>query len=416
MYIPIVWAAMLSAMTELPVDTLLSVDQAIAILDAAPVTPRVVRLPLMETMGMRLAEDVLADRDYPPFDKAVMDGFAVRSVDASHPGVELKVVGTIAAGRAGCEIIRAGESAAIMTGAPLPAGADAVIPVERVSRGDGKITLHAVVGKGQAMARRGSDCASHKLLLSRGTLMGPAQLGVAGTVGMVSLAVFDAPSVAVLSTGDELIDIDQVPTGGQIRNSNSVMMLALLRQLGCRVRNLGIAADDPQRIRHCIEDGLRADALFITGGMSMGEHDYVPRILRELGLKLEISKLRIKPGKPFAFARDGGGRMAFGLPGNPVSAFVCTVRLAARVFARMSGGSPDMLTIQGILDGSLPANGPRELYLPARRKGQCVTPLIPNGSADLFTLATANCLILRREGESALASGAAITTIDIPGS
>jgi molybdopterin molybdotransferase len=145
----------------------------------------------------------------------------------------------------------------------------------------------------------------------------------------------------------------------------------------------------------------------------MGEHDYVPKILQEIGLKLKISKLRIKPGKPFAFAHGEDGRMAFGLPGNPVSAFVCTVRLASRVLNRLTGGPPAKITTDAILTGNLPANGPRELYLPGVRTGQLVAPATPNGSADLFTLARTNCLICRAENAQPAVNGDHIIVIDI---
>ncbi len=399
---------------DLSVDQLLTVGQAIAILDSVPVQPRVVTLPLLDAMGFRLAQDVFADRDYPPFDKALMDGFAVRSSDVPAAGVELNVIDTIAAGQVGQRPIGPGQTAAIMTGAPLPIGADAVVPIERISRNGPKITIHSSVAKGHAVARIGSDATANQLLLKKGSMLGPAQLGVAATVGLANLAVYDSPSVAILSTGDELIEIEQVPTGAQIRNSNSLMMHVLLKKLGCRVRDLGMVRDEPPKIRSAIEAGLQSDALFITGGMSMGEHDYVPRILQKIGLKLKISKLRIKPGKPFVFATDEKNRIAFGLPGNPVSAYVCTLRLANRVLTKLSGGVPDRAVTDCLLKGALPANGPREFYLPARRTGDSIQPLHPNGSADLFTLACANCLILRPENAPAAADGDQIIVIDIP--
>ena len=176
-----------------------------------------------------------------------------------------------------------------------------------------------------------------------------------------------------------------------------MMMHALLKKLGCRGARSRTVRDEPAMIRSVIEEGLRSDALFITGGMSMGEHDYVPKILMEIGLKLKISKLRIKPGKPFAFATDDAGRLAFGLPGNPVSAYVCTLRLASRVLCKLAGGLPDRAISYGILSGELPRQRPSGVLPTAVRTGDSIQPLHPNGSADLFTLACANCLILRPE-------------------
>jgi len=409
-------------MSDLPVDTLLTVDQAIAILDAVPIQPRIVQLPLADALGLRLAEDIISDSDYPPFDKAIMDGFAVRSADASAAGVSLIVRGSIAAGQIG-QPIGMGEAAAIMTGAPLPPGANAVVPVEQTSRDGNRVILNKPVKPGQSVARRGSDTSMGRLLLSKGTLLGPAQIGVAATVGKSSVAIYAAPSVSLLATGDELVEIDQIPTGSQIRNSNLHMLSALLRKLGCKVRELEIARDHPDEIRAAIGDGLREDALFITGGMSMGEHDYVPRLLGELGMDLRISKLRIKPGKPFVFAIgqhpnsvSANPAMVFGLPGNPVSAFVCTLRLANRILARLSGGNPEPQIDNLKSIGDLPANGPRETYLPAFRTLDQVELLNSNGSADLFTLGRANALIIREENASPASAGAMVRVINLPGS
>jgi molybdopterin molybdotransferase len=344
-----------------------------------------------------LAEQISSDRDYPPFDKAVMDGFAVRAADVAKGGATLRVIDTIAAGAVGERAVEAGEAVAIMTGAPLPPGADAVVPVEETTRVGDRVTFRRAARAGEAIARRSSDVEAGRVVLAKGARLGPAQIAVAASVGAVEVPVFAPPSAAVLSKGDELVEIEAAPTGAQIRNSNSAMLVALLRRLGCDVRDLGIARDDPAVIRDAITKGISlADALFVTGGMSMGERDYVPRLLQELGMELRITKLRIKPGKPFVFAAQSTGtRYVFGLPGNPVSAFVCTLRLASRVLARMAGGTPDGRIGEAKLSSPLPANGPREFYQPALRIGGGVDPMAWKGSADIFTLAVANCLIIR---------------------
>jgi len=394
-------------MTELPVDQLLSVDQAIAILDAVALQPGIESRSLLDATGLRLAEDIFSDRDYPPFDKSVMDGYAIRAADAAETGVRLNVVHTIAAGQVGTRAIQPGEAIKIMTGAPLPVGADAVVPVEQTMRDGDYVILHRSATVGNAIAKRGSDTPSNRLLLGKGARLGPAQIGVAASVGKSTVSVYAVPTVALLSTGDEIVEMDQTPAGSQIRNSNGPMMTALLLQLGCRVKNLGIVRDDPAVIRSAIEIGLDSDAVFITGGMSMGEHDHVPGLLGELGMELKISKLRIKPGKPFVFAAGrreiGNPKMAFGLPGNPVSAFVCTIRLAGRILTRLAGRTPEQTLRQAKLTDDLPPNGPRELYLPAIATDDRIQPLHPNGSADLFTLAQANSLIVRPENAPAAA-------------
>ena len=397
-------------LSEISVNDLLSVDQAIAILDAVSVHPSPIQLPLLNAANLFLAEDIFSDRDYPPFDKSTMDGFAVRAADASIVDARLLVIDTVAAGQVGDRSIGPGEAIAIMTGAPLPPGADAVVVIERTSRDGRHIVVHQPARPNQSIARRGTDTKVDQLLLPKGTRLGPAQMAVAASVGLANISVFARPSVALLSTGDELIDIDQKPAGSQIRNSNGPMLHALLQRLGCDVINLGIVRDNRDELRSAIQQGLKADALFISGGMSMGERDFVPGLLQELGLTLKISKLRIKPGKPFAFAIDerlqnGRTAMAFGLPGNPVSSFVCTIRLAARVLRRMAGSSPDTQLNHAKLIRDMSANGPRELYLPAVLHGANIDPLDPNGSADLFTLARANSLLIRPENAAAAKSG-----------
>jgi molybdopterin molybdotransferase len=233
-------------------------------------------------------------------------------------------------------------------------------------------------------------------------------------VGAATLTVFDRPRVAVLSTGDEVVPFDQSPTGAQVRNSNSIMLIALLRRLGCDVTDIGHARDEPKVIRERIAAGLEHDVLFVTGGMSMGRYDFVPRILHEMQAEMRITKLRIKPGKPFVFAALPGGPYVFGLPGNPVSGFVCTVRLASRLLARMSGGEAEPRSIEAKLSAALPANGPREFYQPAIFRGGEVEPLAWKGSADMFTLARANVLLVRAENEPALEMGSVVRVLEIP--
>ena len=273
----------------------------------------------------------------------------------------------------------------------------------------------------------------------------------------------------MLGSGDEIVPVDQTPLEWQIRNSNNAMLVALLERLGCDVTDLGVAADEPDAIRAAIEPGLEYDALFITGGMSMGQFDYVPKVLLELGVQLKISKVRMKPGKPFVFGTkrrstedrvpsagekvpsaeaSAGDKSAassletqhsapatqhsalstssfvFGLPGNPVSAFVCTLRLASRVLARLAGGPPRERWVTGRIEQGLPANGPREFYQPviyrtptSHKSTQNELPNIEvlswKGSADVFTLAKANALLIRTENEPALPKGTMVRVLEI---
>jgi molybdopterin molybdotransferase len=288
--------------------------------------------------------------------------------------------------------------------------------------------------------------------LTAGTRLGPAQLAVAAAVGATEVEVFENPKVAVLATGDELVPTNATPLGPQIRNSNTPMLLSLLRRLGCNVSDLGTAIDDPDTIRTALRRGLEFDALFVTGGMSMGQYDYVPKLLIELGVDLKVTKLRIKPGKPFVFGTYPGKRgpldreivdaqspalpiphsprpplapsVVFGLPGNPVSAFVCTIRLASRLLTRMGGGAIEERWLTGKLDIGMPVNGPREFYQPAIRtvapgrdsthgEFASITPLKWTGSADLFTLARANVLLVRPENDPPLPKGTILRVLEI---
>jgi molybdopterin molybdotransferase len=457
-------------MNEPEVSGLLTVQQAIAVIDGTAVTPRVVRVRLEDAAGLRLAEDLVADRDYPPFLKSLMDGYAVRRADVAQAPAELLVVGEIAAGAWPQRAIDAGETMAIMTGAPLPAGADGVVPVEdveqRVAVGQSVRVLRAAAPD-RYVAARGSDCPTGRVVLQRGVMMGPAQIAVAASIGAAEISAYARPRVAVLGTGDELVPVGQSPGPAQIRNSNTPMLVAQLRAMGCEVTDLGAVRDDPALIREALARGMQHDALFVTGGMSMGEYDYVPRLLGEMGIALKITKLKIKPGKPFVFGvleREGGRgqgeadcklqiegmdaatpfapaapqceisnlqfaicnppSFVFGLPGNPVAAFVCTVRLASRLLARMAGGEPAERWVSGRLSEGLPANGPREFYQPAVRtvapgkhsmqsEFAEVRPLAWKGSADLFTLAAANVLLVRAAGEPAVGKGAVVRVLEI---
>jgi molybdopterin molybdotransferase len=423
-------------MSEPDVSDLLSVAQAIAIIDDAKVSPRVVSLPLLDADGLVLAEPILADRDAPPFDKSMMDGFAVRSADVAAAPVALRVIGEVAAGQQFDRALGPGEAIAIMTGAPVPLGADSVIPIEDVEHTGDTIRIAKALAPGKAIARRASDVHAGATVLEKGTQLGSAQIAVAAGVGAWKVRVCAPPEIAVLVTGDELVHIDQSPGPAQIRNSNGPMLVSLLRSMGCHVRDLGMAPDSPKDIKAAIEEGLQADVLVISGGMSMGEYDYVPRILGEMGLTFGITKLRIKPGKPFIFAtkqywktfiwdsspaddrpappsHQVRHKYVFGLPGNPVSAFVCTVRLASRLVARMRGQSPEPVWIDAILSQPLPPNGPREFYQPVLLDQGIVHPLTWKGSADIYTLAGANALLVRSENDPAQPAGMRARVLEI---
>ncbi len=452
---------MIEAMPEPDVADLLTVAQAMAVIDAAEVEPQVARVPLSEARGMRLAEALTADRDAPPFHKSQMDGYAVRCADVASASrdtpVLLKVVGEIPAGSAAHRELQSGEAFAIMTGAPMPVGADGVVPVEETRRRgseesgeQGEVSVEAAAVRGRYVAPPGSDVRAGEVVLKRGVLLEAAQLAVAASVGAAFVPVFTRPRVAVLSTGDELVPVDRTPGEHQIRSSNNAMLVALLAKMGCEVVDLGTARDTPEEIGGAMEEALAsADVLFVSGGMSMGTRDYVPRMIRELGFVVQVSKLRIKPGKPFVFAtrtqqhsmvtlaepRANGSRTAvvwghkyiFGLPGNPVSAFVCTIRLASRLLVRLAGGVPVEKWLSGKLEQGLGPNGTREFYQPVvwtpavggagggsnRSEFATVTAMTWKGSADIYTLAAANAFLVRVENEPPLGKGTLVRVLEI---
>ena len=435
-------------MADIDISDLLTVAQAIAVIDAVPVQPRIERVALMEAQGRRLAEDIAVDRDAPAFDKSQMDGFAVRCADVVRVPMDLQIVGEIAAGSAADWPLEPGQAMAIMTGAPMPAGADGVVPVEETRREGDRVHIHKIPTPRKYIAVRGSDAKAGQIVLKRGMVMQAAQIAAAASVGAAEIAVFAKPRAAVLSTGNELVRIDETPGAHQIRNSNNAMLAALLKGMGCEVTDLGTAVDDPASIRTAIEEGLRFDLLFVTGGMSMGTYDFVPRIISDLKVGIKIAKLRIKPGKPFVFGVSHGEDVArasrpcsstmntgetpvppadtfiFGLPGNPVSGFVCARRFASRLITRLGGGVVRERWLSGKLDVGLPANGPREFYQPAiwmsaggeksaQSEFATITPLAWKGSADLYTLATANALLVRGENEPPLAKGILVRVLEI---
>jgi len=406
---------------ELDVSNLLSVSDAIKIIDALPVQTRSIELPLESAAGFRLAKDLRADRDFPDFDKSLMDGYAVRSADVSDAPVALEVIGELAAGGNSIGSVGANQAVAVMTGAPLPPGADAVVPVEqtdspaRFAAAGGQVRILRSSAPGRCVAQRGSDCVRGAIVLPAGTKLSAAQIAVAAGIGAASVPVWDRPLCAVLATGNEIVAVDQMPSAAQIRNSNNPMLRALLARLGCPARDLGVVADDRELIAQAIANALRdSDVLFVTGGMSMGKYDYVPPILKELGGELKITKLAIRPGKPFVLGAMPEGKYVVGLPGNPVSAYVCTLRLASRMLSRMGGGKPEDFIRHLPLADAVSSNGPREFYQPAKIESEQVHPLEWKGSADIFTLARADGLIIRPANGSAIAAGRTVPVIALP--
>ncbi|GAB4250881.1 MAG: molybdopterin molybdotransferase MoeA [Thermoleophilia bacterium] len=291
--------------------------------EARPLPPE--RRVLAESLGSVLAEPIVAPHDVPPFANSGMDGFAVRASDTAgaapgHP-VTLVVRQTIAAGADSQVRIAPGEAAKIMTGAPMPPGADAVVEVEATEESDGRVRVLKQVDPGMNVRCAGEDVAAGDVVLHPGDPVGPAEIGVLASLGFPTVPVHRQPRVAIISTGSELVEVDQPLRPGQIRNSNSYTLEAQCRQLGVKPDRLGVAPDDYQATRALVERGLTYDVLITSGGVSVGEFDFVKEVQDALGVERRLWGVAMKPGKPLAFGVRGDC-LVFGVPGNPVAAMV----------------------------------------------------------------------------------------------
>jgi molybdopterin molybdotransferase len=412
---------------------MIELAEAIALVEraAVPLPPR--RQRLFEAAGRRLAEPVVADVDSPPWDRAMMDGFAVRSADFEDRGdgiVELDVVVDLAAGDVTQLVIRDGHCARIMTGAPLPPGAEAVVPVECAL--DGTAGVHAGgrvrlsdprVRAGQHVARQGAAFRRGQEVLAGGTMLRAAEIGLAAEAGATHVVAEPRVRVAILQTGSELVDCDREPAFGQTRNSNGPMLAAAVSLLGGEPIPLGIAADKPEAIRAAVAQGLAADVLLLSGGVSAGDLDLVPEILRQCGVEKVFHKVRLKPGKPVWFgrlARGGGeaGTLVFGLPGNPASSLVCFELFARPAIQILGGRSRDVWHLpraKAVLSAAAKAAPDRPVYLPCRLGhvdgGLVATPLPWTGSSDLLGLAEAQGLIALPAGGGRFEPGAEVEVV-----
>jgi len=299
-------------------------------------------VPLPDAVGLVLAADVVADEPVPPFPNTAMDGYAVRAADtegaSADAPVRLRVVGELPAGRAPSTPVGAGEAIRIMTGAPMPDGADAVVMVERTQRdGDDAVLIGAVASTGDHVRRPGGDLEAGEVAFPAGTVIGPAHVGVLASIGAATVRAYRRARVGVLSTGDELVPIDGGALApGQIRDSNRPMLLALARDAGTDVVDLGLARDDEDYIVGVLEQAFAScDAVLTSGGVSVGDYDYVKAALDRFGV-LEWRQVAIKPAKPLAFGVVQGVPV-FGLPGNPVSSLVSFELFARPALRRMMG-------------------------------------------------------------------------------
>ncbi len=319
---------------------LLSIEDARSrvLAEASPLPAKTV--PLSDAVGSVLAEEIVASHSVPPFDNSGMDGYAVRArdlVDATPESpARLLIAETIPAGHVATKSLSPGEAARIMTGAPMPQGADTVAQSEITSEEDGYVLVYEAVKPGKNIRRAGEDVMAGDRVLAAGTPLGPAEIGVLASLGRPQLLVHRRPRVAVISTGSELVEVDQPLGPGQIRNSNSYSLRALCRQLGVEAISFGIVPDDYDATRRAIQAGLEYDVLLTSGGVSVGRFDFVKDVQDELGVERRLWGVAMKPGKPLAFGVRGG-TLVFGLPGNPVSAMVSFELFVRPALLRLMG-------------------------------------------------------------------------------
>ncbi len=299
-----------------------------------------VEVPLMETLGRVLAEDIVADTHIPPFDNSAMDGYALLSEDivkaTEENPVRLEVLEDLPAGYTARRSLGTGQAIRIMTGAPIPPGADAVIPVELTEREDGGVLVRRAVERGANVRKAGEDVRKGETVLSRGARVGPAEMGLLSSLGRARVMIYRAPVVGIISTGDELVPVEEELRPGKIRDSNSYTLWGMVRETGAEPLRLGIVSDDAQALRNAILDHLEeVDAFITSGGVSVGDYDIVKEVLADLG-EIDFWKVSMRPGKPQAFGLIEG-KPLFGLPGNPVSVMVSFEQFVRPALLKMMG-------------------------------------------------------------------------------
>ncbi|MBW3622913.1 MAG: molybdopterin molybdotransferase MoeA [Armatimonadetes bacterium] len=398
---------------------MLTVDQAQeAILAACPgLNP--VRLPLLDAYGHALAEEVVADAPLPPFDNSAMDGYAVLAADtsgaSSEHGVSLRVLGDLPAGQAPRFTVTPGTAVRIMTGAPLPPGADAVVMVEDTRTEGETVLIFDEASAGQHIRPAGDDVAPGQTVLTAGRALDAAALAMLAAAGRSQVMVTRRPRIAVLTTGDEVVDTDGPLAPGQIRNSNRYGLYGQVRDAGCELSHLAHVGDDPEAVRAALRAAADSgDAVITTGGVSVGDYDFMKQVLQDMG-QMDFWRVAVKPGKPLAFGSISG-KPLFGLPGNPVSAmltFELFVRPALRKMAGCSRIHRPCAT--GVLKSDVRHYPGRREFQRARiewEEGQLVArPLSGQGSHQLFGLVASNGLIVIPEESEGVAAGETVQVI-----
>lgn len=365
-------------------------------------------LDLLDAQGRVLAEPIHADRDFPPFPRSTRDGYAVRATDLEKPA-ELQIIGEIRAGGVPSALtVHPGQAAIIMTGAPVPEGADAVVMIEHTARSGDRVHGNRRIAQHENIVATGAEAKRGDKLLAAGVRVGYAEIAIAASVGRSRLLVHAKPRVAVLSTGDEVVDIDIPPGPNQIRNSNSYSLAAQIQAAGGEPVILPIAPDEPARLRELLREGLDTDLLLITGGVSMGKYDLVEQALAELKAEFFFTGAQIQPGKPVVFGRVSCGadtlvreshaehKYFLGLPGNPISTMVTFELFAKPMLEALAGiSSRHLIFTYAKLKTEIRTKTGLKRFLPATLSGQFENAELElvrwQGSGDIAAVARANC-------------------------
>ena len=388
---------------------LMSVDEALARVLNAGKTLNAELVKLDDVIGRVLAKDLKAKRDQPPFQSSAMDGYAVRYEDLSEP---LKLIGVSAAGHGFKAIVKKGQAVRILTGAPLPAGADTIVIQENVSVVGKSIKIGEAPALGRNIRPQGLDFKKNDILISAGTRISVRDIGLMASANAAVVVVRKRPRVVLFTTGDELVLPGDRPRTDQIFSSNSQALAAVLSAWGAEVINLGIVRDDMKATLAAIKKATKADILVTTGGASVGDHDYVQEALKRSGIKIDFWKIALRPGKPLMFGTKGK-LCVLGLPGNPVSALVCARIFLKPLIDRMLGVSFTEGTAMARVADTLPANDERQDYLRATlsydEDGSRVVHMFSRQDSSMQrNLRNADCLIVRPPGAKEAAKGALV--------
>ena len=378
---------------------------------------------LRYALGRVLAQDVVADSDLPPFDRSQMDGYAVRAEDVSEAPARLRIVGESAAGRGWHHQLEEGQAVRIMTGAPVPAGADSVQQVELTTElKDGTVVeLLESVETGKSIVPRGAEIKAGEIVLSAGTAINAAMMAVLAAFGYANVDVFRKPRVAVLATGTELVAVDQKPGQDQIRDSNNYSIGAYAELAGAIVERLPVAGDETSVLKRQITEAAeRFDVIVTSGGVSMGVYDVTKSALNELKAELFFERVALRPGKPTVFARLPNGTLVFGLPGNPVSVSVTFNLFARTALLAMQGATePALKQETAALAKSVKGTAERESYLPVQLTtnddGELIAfPLKWGGSSDFVAFAVATALVIVPANVKTIEPGSLVSVVRLP--